>query len=145
MSTKSMSRVGDEDRKVFAAIADLLIPRYGELPAASEVGVHETLLDQVLGFRPDLVEAFQRGLEKCRGKSASDGANQLSREDSEAFDAITLIASAGYYMTDAVRAGIGYPGQEKVDYDPFETPDYLTNGLIERVVRRGPVYKDAPR
>jgi hypothetical protein len=145
MSAKPLSRISDEDRKTFAAIADLLIPAYGKMPAATEVGVHGEMLDRVLGFRPDIVEAFQRGLEKCRGKSASDGANALSQDDQAAFEAISLVASAGYYMSDRVRALIGYPGQENAPYDLHETPTYLTNGMIERVARRGPIYKPTPR
>lgn len=145
MTNKKMARLSDEDREVFAGIADLLIPRYGKMPSASEIGIHQDIIDQVLGFRPDIIANFRRGLEKCRSKDPSEAANQLSHEDADAFDAISLATSAGYYMNEIVRELIGYPGQDQSEFDPFATPEYLTNGSIERVVQRGPVYKPTPR
>lgn len=145
MAGDRKSGLSASERAVLAGVADLLIPRYETMPAASEVGVQEQLIDDVLACRPDVIEAFRRGLEKCRGKDPSEAANALSQDDAEAFGALSLAISAAYYMADEVRERIGYPGQERAEYDPFETPDYLTNGMIERVVRRGPVYKPTPR
>jgi hypothetical protein len=135
----------DEDRAVFGRVADVLIPAYKAMPAATEVGVQGPMLDDVLRFRPDIVQAFQRGLSKLGGLEPLDGANALYRDDREAFNAVSLAASAGYYMTPRVRDLIGYPGQENVPYDPHATPDYLTDGKLERVVRRGSIYRLAPR
>jgi hypothetical protein len=135
----------DEDRAVFGRVADVLIPAYKAMPSATEVGVHGAMLDDVLRFRPDIVEAFRRGLSKLGGLDARDGANVLYRDDREAFNAVSLAASAGYYMTPRVRDLIGYPGQENVPSDAHATPDYLTDGKLERVVRRGPIYRLAPR
>ena len=36
MTGPTPSRLSDEDRQTFAAIADLLIPSYGKMPAATE-------------------------------------------------------------------------------------------------------------
>jgi hypothetical protein len=41
---------------------------------------------------------------------------------------------------------LAYPGQAPGgSYDPHETPDYLLDGTLERVVRRGPLYRPTPR
>lgn len=141
----SQAAITAQERETFAKVADFLIPAYKRMPAATEVGVHQELLDSVLGFRPDLMEAFRRGLTQLAGKSAREGANLLYQEDRAAFDAISLAASAGYYMSPRVRELIGYPGQENVPYDPHETPGYLTDGQLEHVVRRGPIYRPTPR
>ena len=138
------SRLSPEERATFAGLADLLIPRHGRLPAATEAGAHEELLDRVLGHRPDIVDDLKRGLAAAQGAEPSEAANRLSQSDAAAFNAITLAASAAYYMCDEVRALIGYPGQEKAPYDPHETPVYLTNGMIERIVLRGPIYRPTP-
>ena len=138
------SRLSQEERAAFAGLADFLIPRHGRLPAATEVGAHEALLDQVLVHRPDIVEDLRRGLATAQGAEPSEAANRLSQSDAAAFNAITLAASAAYYMCNEVRALIGYPGQEKAPYDPHETPVYLTNGMIERIVLRGPIYRLTP-
>ena len=138
------SRLSPDERAVFAGLADLLIPRHGRMPAATEVGAAGDLLDRVLAHRPDIVDDLMRGLAAAQGAEPSEAANRLSRSDPASFNAITLAASGAYYMADEVRALIGYPGQDKAPYDPHETPVYLTNGMIERLVRRGPIYRPTP-
>lgn len=133
-----------EARDLFGRIADLLIPAYNHFPAATAVGVHEALLDQVLGFRPDIVDDFLRGLRQVDPASLSDSVNALYRDDAAAFNALSLAASGGYYMTPAVREVLGYPGQEAVPYDPHSVPDYLTDHMLERVARRGAIYRQTP-
>ena len=135
----------DADRAKLAAVADRLIPAYGKMPAASTVGVQHAMLDLALQARPDLAEDFARGLAACSQEHPSESINALYRADPAAFGAVNLIAVAAYYMTDEVRALIGYPGQESPPYDPHETPDYLMDGSLERVVRRGPIYRPTPR
>jgi len=134
-------QVTDEERQRFRTLADYLIPAHGKLPSAGSVGVHQDLLDTVLDARPDLVEAFKRGIAACADEPPGPALNSLMQEDEAAFGAVSLAASGGYYMAPTVRQAIGYPGQGNNPYDPHETPEYLTNGMIERVVRRGPLYR----
>ena len=137
--------LSEQDRATFAAIADVLIPEAEGMPSASQVGVHKALLDRILGLRPDLVENFLRGVRKAAGKDAREAANQLNKEDAAALSAIGLVASAGYYMDPKVRQLIGYPGQEKRPGNPDETPEYVTNGMLQQVIGRGPIYKPTPK
>ena len=139
-----MSRLTPDLRAAFAAVADLLIPAYKKYPSATSVGVHDKMLDDVLGFRPDLVEAFLRGLAAIDRAALSDSVNTLYKADAEAFNAISLVASGGYYMTPAVREALGYPGQEAVPYDPHEVPSFLLDQRLENVARRGPIYRSTP-
>lgn len=133
-----------ELRALFGQVADLLIPAYKQMPSATSVGVHEKLLDDVLGFRPDIVEAFFRGMGKIDGNDLSASVNALFRDDEEAFGAVSLAASGGYYMTEPVRKALGYPGQESLTYDAYAVPDYLVSHMLERVAQRGPVYRTTP-
>jgi len=135
-----------EQRSTFAGIADYLIPNAEGMPSASEVDVHGAILDRVLMLRTDLQEAFLRGLEKCGGAPAAEAANALNRDDPAAMGAIGLAASAAYYMSPRVRKLIGYPGQEsRPDPDPDATPPYVTNGMLQKVIDRGAIYKPTPR
>ena len=135
----------DGDRDIFGKMADIIIPAWEQMPSASAVGVHEKLLDAVLQARPDLVDGVRSAVEFCRGRSAGEAVNDLFRSDKAVFDAFTLAATGAYYMDKTVRKLLGYPGQESPPYDPMETPDYLTDGLLERVTRRGAIYKSTPR
>ena len=145
MSTKADPRLPPDQRAVFKQLADVLIPAYGKMPAASAVGVHEDLLDEVLKHRPDIREDLLRALQLAKDKNPTDAANEMLRTDESAFNALGLAASGGYYMSHKVRELLGYPGQEDVKYDPHETPDYLTDGTIERVIARGRVYRPTPK
>ncbi len=139
-----MTMVNDTERDIFAALADVLIPAAEGMPAASEMNVHGTMLDRILGLRPDLAEAFRRGLAASAGKTPEDAAETLNRDDAEALAAVSIVASAGYYMVPAVRRLIGYPGQENRPADPDETPEYLTNGMLQQVIDRGPIHVPTP-
>lgn len=135
----------EAQRVRFAALADRLLPAWGSMPAASAVKVHREMLDLALQSRPDLAGEFARGLAACANGEPSEAINRLFRTDHTAFNAVNLVATAAYYMTDEVRARLGYPGQENAPYDPHETPAYLVDGTLERVVRRGPIYRPTPR
>ncbi|MGH6879964.1 hypothetical protein [Hypericibacter sp.] len=145
MSKPATAKLSADDRAIFGAIADFLIPKTVKMPAATEVGVAAGGIDDVLKFRPDLIEDFHRGLEKAKGLTGAKAAEQLFETDKDAFGAVSLAASGAYYMAPKVRQIIGYPGQESLTYDNHETPDYLTNGMLERVARRGPTYKPTPK
>ena len=135
----------ENDRDVFAKMADVIIPAWQRMPAASAVGIHRELLDDVLRVRPDIVESVGQAIAFCRGRPASESVNALFHENKPAFDAFTLAATGAYYMNDKVRQLVGYPGQECPPYNVLDTPDYLTDGLLERVTRRGAIYKSTPR
>ena len=51
--------------------------------------------------------------------------------------------SSPRYYTDAdVRAAIGYPGQVVKPVTAFDYPAYIQEGLIDRVLERGPIWRD---
>ena len=140
------TQLTEQDRATFAGIADVLIPAAEGMPSASQVNVHQAVLDRILSLRPDLVENFLRGIRKAAGKDPREAANLLNKEDTPALSAMGLVASAGYYMEPKVRQLIGYPGQEKrPEIDPDATPAYVTNGMLQQVIDRGPIYKPTPK
>ena len=139
-----MSALSEGERTLFAALADVLIPAAEGMPAASAVDVHGAMLDRILGLRPELTESFRRGLAAAAGKPPAEAAEALNRDDAEAFGAIGLVASAGYYMTPAVRELIGYPGQVKRPPDPDQMPEYVANGMLQQVIDRGPIFVPTP-
>jgi len=141
MSTK----LDDSLRRTFLAIADVLIPEAEGMPMASQVGVGGEILDRMLALRPDLREAFLRGLRAAAGKPPAAAAETLNRDDPAALGAIGLVASAGYYMSAQVRELIGYPGQESRPADPDATPEYVANGMLQQVIDRGPIFKPTPK
>jgi len=132
-------------RETFRAIADVLIPAAEGMPAASAVGVHEATLDRILALRPDLTERLMRGLRTAAEHPADEAARRLNAQDPDALSVIGLVAAAAYYMHPRVRALIGYPGQESRPTDPDEMPEYVSNGMLQQVIDRGPIYRPTPK
>ena len=56
--------VDDRTRKTFLEISDVLIPAAEGMPSAGQVGI-DKVLDRLLGLRPDLKDAFMRGVTAC--------------------------------------------------------------------------------
>ena len=140
-----MSMIDEHVRATFAGIADILIPDAEGMPAASAVGVHTDTLDRILGLRPDLKDAFLRGIASAAGKDPKAAAQAMNQADAPALSAIGLVASAAYYMSPRVRELIGYPGQERRTFDADAVPEYVSNGMLKVVEDRGPIFRPTPK
>ena len=54
------------------------------------------------------------------------------------------MVAACYYLSPVVRERIGYPGQVAKTYDPFAYTAWVAEGLLDPVMDRGPIYREAP-
>lgn len=138
-------KLTEADRAIFAAIADVLIPEAEGMPSASQLEIQGSTLDHVLDLRPELKDNFRRGLRTSAGISPEAAAERLNREDTAAFEAIGLVASAAYYMDRRVRKLLGYSGQESRPASAEEEYDYLRDDLLQQVIDRGPIYRPTSR
>ena len=137
--------IDDELRAVFVAVADVLIPADGEMPAASTADVGGPTLDRILLLRDDLKEVFVRGLRAIAGQDPAAAARTLNSEDPKALATIGLVAAAAYYISPKIRKLINYPGQERRSFDADATPDYVQNGMLQQVINRGPIFRPTPK
>jgi hypothetical protein len=131
----------DAERAVFASIADHLIPAAHGMPSAAEV-VTEDRQRFVFAARPDLVEPVRRALASGPAEDPAERLATLATADPAALTALQLAIVAGYYTDKRVRELIGYPGQEAITIRSWEVPSYVEEGLIDRVLARGPVWRD---
>lgn len=120
-------------RETFAALADVLIPAEPPMPSASEAGVPGSLLDQVLGYRPDLAEPFRLGVESCIGQEPEAALDELATTHPDQFEALTLIASGAYFQSALVQKALNYEPAPRAVHDDVDT--YVE--LLETVVERG--------
>jgi hypothetical protein len=133
-------------RERLARAADGLIPEADGMPAPSDVDIGGRQLDIVLASRPDLGESLRRAL---AGAADVDDAiawvEELRARDPDAYVALVTAIVAGYYMHPRVMRLLGYPGQvpQEVSVDGY--PDYVDEGLLERVYERGSIYRPTPR
>lgn len=132
-------------RATLAGLADALVPAWEQLPAASEVGVHERRLDRVLAYRPELAGPLAALLDAAAGADPELEARRLHAEDPVAFDVLATVVTAGYYMHPRVQKLIGYPGQRRSPPAPDEADYYLDGGrLLDPVRALGPIHRPTP-
>lgn len=143
MSVTENEELTAERRETFWKISEVLIPATSTMPSAAEVGAQSTV-GHLLDLRPDLKKAFFRGLDACASEDAEAAARRVNDDDPQALAAIGLIASAVYYFDPKVMELIGYPGQTPRTYDVTTPPDALTNGQLQRVIDRGPIFRPTP-
>jgi hypothetical protein len=131
-----------DDRARLAALADVLIPASGEMPSASLAEVAGRWLDAVLAARPDLADGLRDVLDKARDREPHEAVAAFRSNEPSAFEALAEVVAGAYFMNPDVQQAIGYSGQHPREIDP--RPDYMEDGLLESVVRRGPIYRPTP-
>jgi hypothetical protein len=136
-----MSFTSDE-RQVFATLADLLIPAGPDFPSASEAGVAQQGLDDVLAVRPDLRDPLSDLLFRANGRAPADFLQEIQINDPAAFGLLAELVPGAYFLNPGVRAKLNYDGQSGRPIEPGE--DYLEDGLLQSVIDRGPVYRPTP-
>ncbi len=141
-----MIEPSQQTRERLAEVANALIPEAHGMPAATSVGVAIDQLDTVLGSRPDVAPALERGLSH-EFDDPLEFLAELEESDREAHDAILLAVVAGYYMHPRVQELIGYPGQVPQDAQRLSEREMFEKGLAEMLAEahaRGPIYKPTP-
>ena len=132
----------DGDRLVtLAAVADHLIPEAHGMPSAGAV-VDAGRLAFVLGARPDLRESLIAALRPELGNDPAARLAALGKDEPGNLGALQLVIVGGYYTDKRVRELIGYNGQEAIEVKSWLMPQYLEEGLIDKVLARGPVWRD---
>lgn len=133
--------LGPAERKVLAALADVLIPAGDGFPAASQAGVSREGIDQVLAARPDLEAGLARVLAAAEGRDAEELVAELRAGDPAGFGVLAEVVPGAYFLDAGVRASIGYHGQTAQPIDPADGVD---RELLRPVIERGPIYRPTP-
>jgi hypothetical protein len=136
--------IDDAHRDRLRAFANVLIPEAHGMPSAGDVGVADGQLDRVLAVRDDLTEPLLRAIAQLDPDDHEGTLEHLVRDDAEAHDALLLVIVGGYYIDPDVRRRLGYDGQVPTEVRPEIIPNYVEEGLIEPLLARGPVYREAP-
>jgi hypothetical protein len=137
-----MSETLDAGRLVaLAQVADQLIPAAHGMPSAGAV-VDAGRLAFVLGARPDLRQPLIAALRPELGDDVAARLSALAKDEPDNLAALQLVIVGGYYTDKRVRELIGYNGQEAIEVKSWLLPPYLEEGLIDKVLERGPVWRD---
>jgi hypothetical protein len=114
------------------------------LPAASDAGVADRWLDEVLAALPELATPLAALLDKLGGADPAAAMATLQTDDPSGFDLLSTVVAGAYFLNPEVRQAIGYPGQQAVPIVPEDPPDYEQDGLLASVIARGAIYRPTP-
>ena len=131
------------ERAVLAGLADVLIPAGDGMPSASAAAVAGQGLDQVLAAVPSLGASLADVLARAKGREPAEIVADLARTDPTAYGILTEVVTAAYFMNPDVRKAVGYSGQGPAPLDP--RVDYMEDGLLESVLKRGPRHRPMPK
>ncbi len=139
-----MNRLDDAQRERLAALADVLMPAGAGMPAASEVDIHKSWIDQALDAVPMMAGAVQLALETPG--EPEQAVEHLREQQPDVFMAFTLVLSGAYFMHPRVRKELGYQGLAVEPNPPLEgeAEYYLEDDLLAPVIARGPFYRSVP-
>ena len=135
----SHDALSHDDRVVYGALADVLVPDAEGMPSASQADVNTQWVDVALKARPDLAPLLRQALQLAAGLPAEEAVERINHDHPAVFDALGTITAGAYLLNPHVKELIGYPGQiPQPVVDDVES--YLD--LLEHVVERGPIYRN---
>lgn len=105
LSTEDLST---EERRVLAALAEVIVPAYGRMPSAGAIDLCHAPIDRVLAVRPDLAAPLRRLLADATGWEPRAWIEALERDDPPALRRLLEAVAGAYYMDARVRALLGY-------------------------------------
>jgi hypothetical protein len=133
--------ISDSRRATLAGLADVLIPAGAGMPSASEAGVAGQWLDEFLWIRPELGDDLARILDAAAGRDPAAVVRSLAdHADGADFAVLSTVVPGAYYLDPAIRARLGYPGQEAVPI-PEPSLDAGDEELLQSVIDRGPIFR----
>lgn len=137
-------------RERLGRVADALIPAGEGLPSATQAGVHAELLDQVAKARPDLIPPLIEALDalgSAAGGPDLERVERLAQDAPRLHEALTLVVAGAYLMSPRVVVPLKYAYEESKFVDPRDIMTVVSDGLLDQVLERGPIYRlppDAP-
>jgi len=141
-----MTALDTAARARFAALADLLIPADGDMPAASAAGVADAGMEAVLTARPDLLEPLHVALSTAAYDEPTQALAILRDKHPAVYSALGELVAGAYYLHPDIQRRMGYRGRQAIAIDV--TDSVLAKGdaeLLAPVVQRGRIWRADPR
>lgn len=143
-TTTAAPELDDALRTRIGEFADVLIAGGAGLPSASEAGVQGKWIDRTLAARPDLVPIVNEVIGRPGDPKAE--LDKIRAQEPILWDAFTHAIAGAYLMVPKVRKGLGLPGNapKRKPAFPDEADHYLSDGVLDPVIERGPIYRPTP-
>ena len=130
----------------------LVAPRQltvGDNPAATSEQDFDQWLARAADARADAfddITAVLAQLDHAAPDTIDQTLRALHADQPRQFQALSAVVAGAWLLVPAVRARIGYPGQRRDPARLEEAADQISDGILEPVLARGPIYTpDATR
>ena len=129
-------------------VADQLLPgRPGVDPAPSAVPDIESLVNVAVRARAESADVLLETVDvlgRIDDADALDHAlRRLDAEQPAAFQLLSAVVVGAYLLSPEVRDLIGYPGQGPHPAPVDQAAEELSDGILDAVIARGPIYRPA--
>jgi choline dehydrogenase-like flavoprotein len=124
--------LGEDPRRVFAGVADILIPADETMPAPSTVNIAQHL-DAVLSARPDLVETIE--LVTAMKGTPVQILDSLSRTGTDDLRRLRWCVAAAYYLAPEVRSALGWDPENAAEVHVDRIPQFMEEGLLDHMFK----------
>lgn len=133
----------EAEMSTLRAIANVLIAAEGDNPAATAEPDFDACLRRAVDARADAFDAITGVLARLDGAGPDvidQALRALHAEQLAPFQALSAVVAGAWLLTPTVRARIGYPGQRRDPARFEEAVDQLSDGILDPVMARGPIY-----
>ena len=128
------------ERARLAALARTMIPGGAGQPGAEALALEGAPVDEVLRIDPVRRAPLRRFLALQGATGTLAEIEALAQADPDGFAALSVVLANAFFMHPAVRAAIGYPGQEARDSSVGLSEADMA--LVAEVAARGPVFRE---
>jgi hypothetical protein len=111
------AQLDEHQRKRLVMLADLIAPRLEDMPSASDLGLVDGGIKDVLSLRPDLADKLPDILSNCPDTPSNHYLEDLGTDQPEALEVLLHVIAGAYYMHPRVRKLIGYDGQKELSIE----------------------------
>jgi hypothetical protein len=126
----------ENERELLGALADMLIPRDGTMPAATEIEVHVLGVETVCGLRPDLVEPVRTLLGRVAEAFPADVAALMAGHPDE-FPALSELVASAYFLDPRIAELLGYRARKALALGDLDAQDVELEELTGPVMKKG--------
>lgn len=102
----------DQYRGLLGKVADVILPQWKKMPAATRIDIANGPLDEVLNVRPDLLDDVLHALSVIDGQEIESALAYLRDNSPKLLSALMVTVVGAYYMNRDVQASLGYHGQQ---------------------------------
>ena len=144
-----MSTLTPGEQETLRDAADVLVPARDPMPDLRTADPVGTWVQRVLDALPRLVPDLRRVLavldsDRHDSDRLENAVRALHADRRADFDVLATVVSGAYYLTPAVRALIGYPGQVRDPARFDEAAAELDGELLDRLLAQPTIYLPAP-